>query len=229
MGIDMSGGASSSGASNPVGLDVSNITEIDVDKFPVLEALPCIKKGRVGTPRRVNLARVRLPSGEAVLSCASNIHFMEEKLQPFVDFALGADASETDRFRFRDTGFQVAGSHQDAPPTNCCVTGCRETTRLALLANLKSFRQLEDEWVILARGIAPPQHPCLSHPCPSHPQSRGRGSSRKFGKQLNTGTQLSGRLSGQYTRGREMLQLDHRVEQARGGDSWNQSVRGWTL
>ena len=61
----MSGGASSSGVSNSVGLDVSNATEIDVDKFPTLEAIHCFEEGRVGTTRIVNLARVRLPSGEA--------------------------------------------------------------------------------------------------------------------------------------------------------------------
>ena len=77
----MSGGPSSSGVSNPVGLDVSNATG-DVDKFPMLEDLHCFEEGRVGAPRTVNLARVRLPSGEAVSSFASNIHLVGEKLQP---------------------------------------------------------------------------------------------------------------------------------------------------
>ena len=99
----MSGGASFSDVSNSVGLDVSNATEIDVEKFPMLEALPCFEEGRVGTPKTVNLAPVRLLLGEAVPAFASNIHLIGEKLQPFMDFALGVDADVTDRFRFRDT------------------------------------------------------------------------------------------------------------------------------
>ena len=114
----MSGGASSSGISNPVGLDVSNATEIDVEKFSLLEDPPCFKEGRVGTPKTVNLARVRLPSGEAVPVFASNIFLIGEKFPPFMDFELGADANVTDRFHFRDTGLQVAGSQRDASPTN---------------------------------------------------------------------------------------------------------------
>ena len=140
----MSDGAPSSGVSNPVGLDVCNATEIDVGKFPILEALPCFKEGRVGTPKTVNLARVRLPSGEAVSAFASNIHLIGENLQPFMDFALGAGANVTDRFRFRDAGLQVAGSQLDASPTDCCVAGCREMTRLVLLANFKSLRLLKE-------------------------------------------------------------------------------------
>ncbi|CAM9352687.1 unnamed protein product [Ascophyllum nodosum] len=42
----MSGGASSSGVSNPVGLEISNATVIDVEKFPMLEALPCFLEER---------------------------------------------------------------------------------------------------------------------------------------------------------------------------------------
>ena len=94
-----------------MGLDVSNAEEIDVETFPMLYTLlPCSEEVRGGSPRTVNLARVRLPSGEAVWVFASNIYLMENKLQLFLDFALGADANVTDRFRFRDTGSQVAGS-----------------------------------------------------------------------------------------------------------------------
>ena len=115
----------------------------------MLEALSCFEEERVGTPKTVNLARVRLPSGEAVSAFELNIHLMGEKLQPFMDFALGADANVTDMFHFQDTGLQVAGSQRDVSPTNCCVAGCREMTRLILLANLKSLQLLEGEGVIL--------------------------------------------------------------------------------
>ena len=95
---------------DPVGLDVSNATEIDVDKFPVLQTLPCFEGGEVGTPKTVNLARIMLPSGEVISLFASNIHFMGEKLQPFMDFSLGADANVVERFHFRDVGSKKASS-----------------------------------------------------------------------------------------------------------------------
>ena len=99
----MSGGASSSEGS-PAWLDVSNAKAIDFENAPIFETLPCFVEGRVGTPQTVNLARVRLPSGEAVSAFTSNIHLMGEKLQPFMDFALGEGAEVSDRFRFRDIG-----------------------------------------------------------------------------------------------------------------------------
>ena len=57
---------------------------------------------------------------------------MGGKLQPFMDFAVGADAEVADRLRFRDVGTQIASSQQDGSPTNCCVVGYREMTRLVL-------------------------------------------------------------------------------------------------
>ena len=52
----MSGGASSSSSSIPMGLDVSNSTVIDMNEFcPVLETIPCFDEGRVETPRIENL------------------------------------------------------------------------------------------------------------------------------------------------------------------------------
>ena len=127
---------------------------------------------------------------------------MGEKLQPFMDFALDADDNVTDRFRFQDTDSQVAGSQRDISPTNCCVAVYQKMTRLALLANLKSLRLLENEWVILpcmpAAGDRASPTSLSVAPKPVAPPAEGGGrSSGKFGKQLNgTGTHLSGRLSG---------------------------------
>ena len=53
----MSGGASSSSSSRPVGSEVSNAGIVDMDEFPVLELSPCFDKGRVGRPPVVNLNR----------------------------------------------------------------------------------------------------------------------------------------------------------------------------
>ena len=151
VGTDMFGGASSRGGSNPVGVEVevSNATAIDLEKYPMLEVLPCFEEGRVGTTKIVDLARVRLSSREAVSALALNIHLYGETLQPFMDFALGEGATVTDRFRFRDTGLRVADTQREGSPYNRCVARCREMTRLVLLANFKSFRLLEDEGVIL--------------------------------------------------------------------------------
>ena len=174
----MSGGASSSEGSNLAWLDVSNATAIDFDKSPIFKALPCFVEGRVDTPQTVNLARVMLPSGEAVTAFTSNIHLMGEKLQPFMDFALGEGAAVSDRFRFRDIGVQVAGSEQVGSSHHRCLAACKEMTRLVLLANFKSLRLLEDEVVILPcvpgvgeraapnSGSAPPE--------PSAPPAAGR-------------------------------------------------------
>ena len=98
----MSGGASSSSSSRSVGSEVSNDGIVDMDEFPVLELSPCFDEGRVGRPPVVNLNRVLLPSGEALSLFAYNLHFMRGKLQPFMDFAVGADAELVDRFSFRD-------------------------------------------------------------------------------------------------------------------------------
>ena len=79
----MSGGASSSGAiSNPAGLEVFNATEVDVESFPMSEDIPSFEEERIGTPKTVNLVRVRLSSGEAVPAFASNIHLMGESCSP---------------------------------------------------------------------------------------------------------------------------------------------------
>ena len=131
----MSAGASSSGSSIPVWLDVSNSTIKDINEFcPVLETIPCFDERRVETPRIENLQRVML-SRQVLYTFASYLYFMGRKLQSFMDFALGADAEVTFRFRFFDTGTQVASSQRNASPTNCCVAGCREMTRLVQLAN----------------------------------------------------------------------------------------------
>ena len=106
----MSGGASSSSSSRLVGSEVSNAGIIDMEVFPVIESLHCFNKGKVGAPQTVNLDRVLLPTGGALSSFVSNLHFMREKLQPFVDFVVGADAELAERFSFRDAGAQVARS-----------------------------------------------------------------------------------------------------------------------
>ena len=158
VGPDMSGGASSSSATNPVGLNASTVTEIDVNKFPVLEYLPSFKEGRVGTPKTVSLARVLLPSGEAVSSFALNLHFMGGKLKPFMDFAVVVEADLEEMFDFRDAGTQVASSQRDAPLTNCWVAGCWQMTRLVLLVDLRSLGLLVDEWVILPSVLGAGNH-----------------------------------------------------------------------
>ena len=77
----MSGGASFSSSSRPLESEVSNAGIVDIDEFPVLEALPCFDKRKVGTPQTVNLNRVLLPTGEALSSFASTLHFMGGKLR----------------------------------------------------------------------------------------------------------------------------------------------------
>ena len=125
----------------------------------------------------MNLARVRLPSGEAVTAFTSNIHLMVEKLQPFTDFALGEGAAVSDRFRFRDIGVQVAGSEQVGSSHHRCMAACKEMTRLVLLANFKSLRLLEDEVVILpcvpGAGERAAQNPGSAPPDPGAPPAAG--------------------------------------------------------
>ena len=65
-----------------MGSEASKAGIIDMDVFPVVEALPCLDKGRVRTPQTVNLDRVLLPTGEALSSFAFNFHFMREKCSP---------------------------------------------------------------------------------------------------------------------------------------------------
>ena len=154
----MSGSASSSGSSRPVGAEVSsrpvgsevsNAGIIDMKAFPVVQSLPCFDKGKVGAPQTVNLERVLLPTGEALSEFVSDLHFMGEKLQPFMDFAVGADAELSERFSIRDAGALVAGSQRDKSAGSGCAAACREMVRLVLLASHRSLRTWEDEWVIL--------------------------------------------------------------------------------
>ena len=91
VGPGRSDGASASSSSNNVVLDDSNATAIYISRFPV-QKTPCYEARRVGTPKLVHLDRVVLPSGEALPSFASNLHFMGGKLQPFMEFAVGAGA-----------------------------------------------------------------------------------------------------------------------------------------
>ena len=141
----MSGGASSSSSSRPVRSEVSNAGVIDMEVFPVVESLSCFDKGKVRAPQTVNLERVLLPTGEALSAFVSNLHFMGEKLQPFINFAVGADAELSERFSFRDAGAQIAGSQRDGSAGSGCVAACREMARLVLLANHRSLRTWEDE------------------------------------------------------------------------------------
>ena len=141
-------GAYSSSSNNHAVLDVSNATDIGIDKFSILETLTCFEKGRVGTPKFVNLDHVVLPLRKALSSFTSNLHFMGGKMQSFMDFAVGADAEVTTGFRFRDAGVQVATSQRDLSPTNCCVAGCREIVWLVLLTNQRSLRLLQEKFII---------------------------------------------------------------------------------
>ena len=151
----MSGGASSSGSSSrpveqevstrPVGAELFNAKCIDMKAFPVVESLPCFDKGKVGAPKTVNLERVLLPTGESLSEFVANIHFMGEKLQPFMDFAVGADAELSERFSFREAGARVAGSQRDGSHDSGCAAACREMARRVILANHRSLRTWEDE------------------------------------------------------------------------------------
>ena len=118
-------GAFSSSSYNPVLLDACNATAIETDKFSVLETIPCFESAKVRTPKLVNLDRVVLPSEDAI-SFASNLHLMGGTLQPFMNFAMGAEAEVEARFRFRDAGSQAARSQPDASPMNRCLAGCRK-------------------------------------------------------------------------------------------------------
>ena len=171
----MSGDASSSGSSRPVepevsrrpvGSELSNAGIIDMKEFPVVESLPCFDKGKVGAPQMVNLERVLLPTGESLSEFVANIHFMGEKLQPFMDFAVGADAELSERFSFREAGAQVARSQRDGSPGSSCAAACREMARLVILDNHRSLRTWEDEWVILPTvpGAAQPLLPGAPEP-----------------------------------------------------------------
>ena len=135
-------------------------------EFPVVESLPCFDKGKVGAPQTVNLERVLLPTGESLSEFVANIHFMGEKLQPFMDFAVGADAELSERFSFREAGAQVAGSQRDGSPGSGCGAACREMARLVILANHRSLRTWEDEWIILPTvpGAAQPLLPGAPEP-----------------------------------------------------------------
>ena len=171
----MLGGASSNASSRPVGAEVSsrrvgsevsNAGITDMKAFPVVESLLCFDKGKVGAPQTVNLERVLLPTGEALSEFVSTLHFMGEKLQPFMDFAVGADAELSERFSFRDAGALVTGSQRDGSAGSGWAATCREMARLVLLADHRSLRTWEDEWVILPTvpGAAQPLLPDASEP-----------------------------------------------------------------
>ena len=153
-------------SSRPVGSEVSNASIIEMKTFPVVESLPCFDKGKVGAPQTVNLERVLLSTGEALSEFVSNLHFMGEKLQPFMDFAVGTDAELSERFSFRDAGALVAGSQRDGSAGSGCTAACREMVRPVLLANQWSLRTWEDEWVILLTvpGAAQPLLPDAPEP-----------------------------------------------------------------
>ena len=91
---------------------------------------------------------------------------MGEKLHPCMDFAVGADAELSERFSFREAGARVAGSQRDGSPGSGCATACQEMTRLVILANHRSLRTWEDEWVILPTvpGAAQPLLPGAPEP-----------------------------------------------------------------
>ena len=137
-----------------------------MEVFPVVESLTCFGKGKVEAPQTVNLDRILLPTGKALSSFVSTLHFMGGKLQPFMDFAVGADAELAERFSFRDAGAHVARSQRDGSAVSCCAAACREMTRLVLLAKHRSLRTWEDEWVILPAvpGAAQPLLPGAPEP-----------------------------------------------------------------
>ena len=86
-------------------------TPQDIKKVSVLETLlSCFDEERVETPKIVNLQRALLPLGEALsfLRLISNV--MGEKLQPFMDFAVGADAEVAARFCFLNARAQISSS-----------------------------------------------------------------------------------------------------------------------
>ena len=82
-----------------------------------------------------------------------------------MNFAVGADAELAERFSFRDAGSQVARL-QEGSAINCSATGCREMTRLVLLANHRSLRMWQGKWVILPTvpGTAQPLLPVAPEP-----------------------------------------------------------------
>ena len=81
----------SEGASSSHGFsaDVSRVTPIDVDMYAILESFPCFSPGPLGTPHVVDLSRVYLPSGESLAVFDDSIHRIGDRLQPFMDAALG--------------------------------------------------------------------------------------------------------------------------------------------
>ena len=183
-------------------------------------------EGRVGTPQTVNLARVRLPSGEAVSAFTSNIHLMGAKLQPFMDFALGEGAEVSDRFRFRDIGVQVAGSEQVGSSYHRCLAACKEMTRLVLLANFKSLRLLEDEVVIL---------PCLPGAAPNSESAAPEPSASPAAGGAPLGNVVSGPTERAPASQADDQETTHEEgarnrcgAQAWGGSTQNGSGREWT-
>ena len=93
----MSGGNSSSCNNS---FNVSPAILIDTVQFNVLEMLPFLEAGKVRTPQKINLDRIMLSSGEARSPFSPNNNIMENKLQPFIHFALGVDAKVAARSQF---------------------------------------------------------------------------------------------------------------------------------
>ena len=93
-------------------LEVSSTNTIDTLQFTATETLPYFESREVGTPQVVNLDRVLFPSGEALSPFSLNLDSIGE-IQPFMDFAVGADVEVVARFQFRDAGAQVAFTQQD--------------------------------------------------------------------------------------------------------------------
>ena len=228
----MSGGASSSGSSRPVEPEVSNAGIIDMKAFPVVEPLPCFDKGKVGAPQTVNLERVSLPTGESLSEFVANIHFMGEKLQPFMDFAVGADAELSERFSFREAGAQVAGSQRDGSPGSGCASACREMARRVILANHRSLRTWEDEWVILPTvpGAAQPLLP--GAPEPGAPtEAEGPVPDNMASSFTDRAFTSSDGGKGRETVREELREVASEPQsgQARVGGSRTQSEGGWTV
>ena len=187
----------------------------------------------MGAPQTVNLERVLLPTGESLSEFVANIHFMGEKLQPFMDFAVGADAELSERFSFREAGAQVAGSQRDGSPGSGCAAACREMARLLILANHRSLRTWEDEWVILptvpgaAQPLLPgaPEPGALTEAEGPAPDNMASSLTDRESTSSDGGKERERRYARNGERGRANL----KAEQARVRDSRTQSEGGWTV
>ena len=75
-------------------------------------------------------------------------------------------AELSERFSFREAGARVAGSQRDGSHDSGCAAACREMARRVILANHRSLRTWEDEWVIFPTvpGAAQPLPPGAPEP-----------------------------------------------------------------